>query len=47
MADREEQGFSLNIVFFSKNSRKFATSPSPWLYKKLPANKSDCILALR
>ena len=39
-------------MFFSKNSRKFATSPSPalgcyWLYKKLPANKSDCTLVLR
>ena len=39
-------------VFFSKNSRKFATSPSPalgcyWLYKKLPANRSDCTIALR
>ena len=37
-------GCSLNIVFFSKNSRKFATSTSPalgcyWLYKKLPANR--------
>ena len=35
----------------SKNSRKFATSPSPalgcyWLYKKLPAIRSDCTLAL-
>ena len=45
-------GCSLNIVYFSKNSRKFATSPSPvlgcyWLYKKLPANRSDCTLALR
>jgi len=45
-------GCSLNIVFFPKNSRKFATSPSPalgcyWLYKKLPANWSDCTLALR
>ena len=45
-------GCSLNIVFFSKNSRKFATSSSPaidcyWLYKKLPANRSDCTLALR
>ena len=33
-------GNPLNIVFFSKNSRKFATSPSPafgcyWLYKKI------------
>ena len=32
-------------------SRKFATSPTPelgcyWLYKKLPANGSDCTLAL-
>ena len=39
-------------MFFSKNIRKFATSPSPilgcyWLYKKLPANRSDCTLALR
>ena len=45
-------GCSSNIVFFPKNSRKFATSPSPalgcyWLYKKLPANRSDCTLALR
>ena len=46
-------GCSLNIVFFSKDSRKFATtSPSLalvcyWLYKKLPANKSDCTLVLR
>ena len=43
---------SLNIVFFSKNSRKFATSPSPalgcyWSYKKLPANRSYFTLALR
>ena len=42
----------LNIVFFSKNSRKFATSPSPalgcyLLYKKLPANRSEYTLALR
>ena len=34
-------GWSLNIVFFSKNSRKFATSPSTvlgcyWLNKKIP-----------
>ena len=48
----EFTGCSLNIVFFSKNSRKFVTSPSPalvcyWLYKKLPANRSDCTLALR
>ena len=45
------KGCSLNIVFFSKNSRKFATSPSPaldcyWLFKKLTANRSDCKLAL-
>ena len=44
-------GCSLNIVFLSKNSRKFATSPSPalgcyWSYKKLPANRSDCTIAL-
>ena len=43
---------SLNIVFFSKNSRKFAPSPSPvlgcyCLYKKSPANRSDCTLTLR
>ena len=36
---RPGTGISLNIVFFSKNSRKFASSPSPaigcyyWLYK--------------
>ena len=41
-----------SVCFLSKNSRKFATSPSPalgcyWLYKKLPANRSDCTLALR
>ena len=46
------KGCSLNIVFFSKNSQKFATSPSPvlgcyWLYNKLPTNGSDCKLALR
>ena len=40
------------MCFFSKNIRKFATSPSPilgcyWLYKKLPANRSDCTLELR
>ena len=45
-------GCSLNIVFFSKNSWKFATSPSATLgyyllYKKLPANRSECTLALR
>ena len=44
---------TLNIVgFFFKQSRKLATSPSPalgcsWLYEKLPANRSDCTLALR
>ena len=43
---------SLNIVFISKNCRKFATTPSPalgcyWLYKILPANRSDWSLALR
>ena len=37
-------------MFFSKNSRKFATSPLPTvgcylLYKKLPANRNDCTLA--
>ena len=36
---------------FSQSYRKFATSPSPalscyWLYEKLPANRSDCTLAL-
>ena len=41
----------MKYCVFSKNSRKFATSPSPalgcyWLYKKLPANRSDCTLAL-
>ena len=35
-------GCSLNIVFFSKNSRKFATCPSPAL-----AHRSDCTLALK
>ena len=38
-------GCSSIIVYFSKNSRKFATSPSPalgcyWLYKKLTANRT-------
>ena len=28
-------GCSLNFVFFSKNSRKFATSPSPALYTRI------------
>ena len=42
----------MKYCVFSKNSQKFATSPSPalgcyWLYKKLPANNSDCTLALR
>ena len=47
-------GCSINIVcfFLSKNSRNIATSPSSalgcyWLYKKLPAIRSDCTLALR
>ena len=45
-------GCSLTIVFFSENSRKIATSPSPalccyWSYKKLPAYRSDCTPALR
>ena len=49
---KDSTGCSLNIVLFYKNSRKFATSPSPalgcyWLYKKSPANRSDCTLALR
>ena len=46
--------FSRGPPSFSKNSQKFATSPSPaigcyWLYKKLykKANRSDCTLALR
>ena len=48
----QSTGCSLNIVFFSKSSQKIATFPSPalgchWLYKKLPANRSDCTLALR
>ena len=39
-------------VFSSKNSGKFATSPSPalgcyWLYKKWRANRRDCTPALR
>ena len=38
---------SLNIVFFSKNFSIFSTSPSwaldcYWLYRKWPANKSNC-----
>ena len=42
----------IKYCIFSKKSRKFANSPSPalgcyWLYKKLPANMSDCTLALR
>ena len=42
----------IGYCIFLKNSGKFATSPSPaldcyWLYKKLPANRSDCTLALR
>ena len=49
-------GCSLNIVFFSKNSRKFATSPSPalgcyWLYKNYQpigvAVHSHCVRALK
>ena len=46
---KDYTGCSLNIVFISKNFRKFATSPSPafgcyWLYKILPANRRDCTL---
>ena len=42
----------IKYCVFSKNSRKFATSPSPalgcyWFYTKLPANRSDWTLALR
>ena len=42
----------IKYCFPPKNSRKFATSSLPalgcyWLYKKLPANRSDCTLALR
>ena len=42
----------IKYCVFSKNSRKFATSPSPalacfWLYRKLPSNRSDCTLELR
>ena len=45
-------GRALNIVFFSKNSLKFATTPSPalrcfWLYKKLIANRLFTRIALR
>ena len=40
----------IKYCIFLKNSGKFATSPSPalgcyWLYKKLPAIRSDCMLA--
>ena len=46
------QGVHEILCYFSKNSRKFAASPSHalgcyWLYKNLPANRSDCTLALR
>ena len=42
----------IKCCVFPENSRKFATSPSPalgcyWLYKILPANGSDCTLALK
>ena len=42
----------IKYYVFSKNSRKFATSPSPaldcyWLYNELLANRSDFTLALR
>ena len=53
LGDLEVSGCSLNIVFFSKNSRKLATSlslASNWLLlviQKIPANMSDCTLALR
>ena len=45
-------GCSLNIVFFPKNSRKFATSPSPalgcyWLYKKIQPEWLYTRIALR
>ena len=38
--DVSTTGCSFNIVFLSKNYRKFATSPSPafgcyWMYKKI------------
>ena len=44
-------GCSLNVVFFFKNSRKFATSPYPalgcyWLYKNYQPKGVTCI-ALR
>ena len=51
-----DTGCPLNIVFFSKNSRKFATSPSPalgcyWLYKNYQpigvAVHSHCVRALK
>ena len=48
-ADTEiKYGVFIKYCVFSKNSRKFANSPAPvWLYKTLPANRSDCTLALR
>ena len=47
----EVQGVN-KILCFPKNSRKFATPPSPaldcyWLYQKLSANSGDCSLPLR
>ena len=45
-------GTPCSYRMFIKYFRKFAPSPSPalgcyWLYKKLPASRSDCTLALR
>ena len=45
-------GCSLNILFFSQEFSKvchlsLARTRCYWLYKKLPANRSDCTLALR
>ena len=45
-------GCSLNIVFFSQEFSKVCHLPSPalgcyWLYKKIPANRSEYTLAVR
>ena len=50
---RIKYGVFIKFCVFSKNSQIFATSPSSpvldcyVLHKKLPANRSDCTLALR
>ena len=51
-SDKSDTGCSLNIVFFSKNPRKFATSPSPslgcyWLYKEGVTVHSHCVESLQ